>query len=229
MPPFLTRNERLTLGISATALLASVVTLYFQFFFVKQGAVAGLGFAAVHDSIRLELSIINSGTRELLFTRIQLALRQAAGMELGFEPSLQPQLPFVVQPARIQPVHVTVPFSSDQYYWAAAEPDSCFRYSTLSLRKVVFRLHLSFVTTQGEQHDWDNDVMTAHISRHNGASYWALIGESVDLFDAHGVHHWRHPSVLPCPFPPPSRTTSFHKHGEPGAARQALEGHGSEF
>jgi hypothetical protein len=170
----LTTNEKATLLVSAAALVMSCVALYVQFFYERVAVKAVVSYATLGaDSLRVDVFILNNGSKQLLVTRRELWLEQKDSGAVLISPDSLTTRPLLVDPGKIGIVRIETLLDEALIYANGARPDSGCSHMGVSPRKAYFDVGLDLVTADGQAHSFlDKRFLSVHLTRDLRHSSW---------------------------------------------------------
>lgn len=147
-----TGPEKISLSLSAIAIILAAISIYYQFFHVSQELkVSALNFGFQGNTISTRLALINAGNREALITDIYAVRSAADGTFRGLGgPVKTPEgVPTVIKPSEILIITVTTD-CEPAFFFDTAEPLESADYDVT--RRVRVALGFSFMDSNGVQY-----------------------------------------------------------------------------
>ena len=176
------KRATISLVMSGFALAISLISVYFQFFFVSYSVKASfLGMEFRENTISMKVAVINGGNRQALITDAYPAIRSSASggsethgkreydfrrVENSKNHSL---LPAVMKPGDILLLTFTIPFIPAKYYEEGKSISShSFEESDKTEREIDVGVIFSVVTHKGESKYKQYAASTIYLSQERG-------------------------------------------------------------
>jgi hypothetical protein len=151
--------------VSIAALLVSLTSLYFQFFYSSESLKASLvSFSMQHGAFDGEVAVINDGNRSGVVSRMALAQLIDTGARL--DPIRSLDLPLVLKPGEMRLVKITAPFEVKYAHLAGRplEGRERDRYARghADARKVRLGLNIVSVSASGTWYETQQELVAVY-------------------------------------------------------------------
>jgi hypothetical protein len=155
----LTKSEKLTLILSVVALILSLLSTYYQFFFSSQELKATIAFAffeGKQNDIPLQIAFINSGNQPALVFNVYPRAVDADGSKIGINSEKTPaELPAVVKQGEILLVKRIDTVDPASLYGLGVPPEPAVEGNNPDAHKVSLELHFSTMDSSGKLSEAD--------------------------------------------------------------------------